>query len=417
MENNLRVNWKDSFIEKFIYAQGETDIPEIYLRYIGLSIISAVLQNRVWMELYPGDPLYPNLYTFLIGPSGVGKGRAISAGIRIIEACGLSDHCGMIGGSMTSASILDFLASKRGSIKPGTSRAYIVHPELASSIKWGDHSDALIKRMTDLFTSDLANYTDSTRTSGIKNVGKPCVSWLAGSTRRWLVTNLKSDVMAGGFMARGLFVEVFQRTKTIFLPEPPQDRNDIVGQLQVELAGRIYDLEGMMSLTEDALEYLKSWYMTREEPKSEEGKASWNRHRELSMKIAMILSASEGRDKIIKFDHLFEAISMVESIKSTESDLWGFISSGGKMVDIDFVSQKIELAGEIEHSELLNLTLRKGVNTKRLYELITVLEQMGKIRLKRKRRFVNLRTREVLCYEWLNKKPTLRTLTIGDDYN
>jgi hypothetical protein len=371
-------------------------------------MIAACLQNKVYLELYKGSPLYPNLYTFLIGPSGIGKGRAISCVMSFLETCGVTEEIGVKGGSITSAALIDFLSSKKGSLPNGTSRAFLVHPELSSSIKWGEHSDAFVKRMTDLFTGDLGTYEDSTRTSGAKSAGKPCMNWLGASTRRWLVTNIKADAMAGGFMARGLFPEVMNMPNTRqFLPIYPDDYPQVFDTLQQRLVNEILTLTGEFKMDTEALDYLEDWYMTRPRPRTEEGLASWQRHRELALKIAMALSAGTDSSKIINLGHLYQAVALVEEIKSGERDLWDFVIAGGKVIDLDFVSQKIAIAGEITHIDLLRATSSRGIHSRKLWELLDILEQQNRMVTKVIPANPALRKRKVIYYTWKSEKPTL----------
>ena len=395
----MKSSWGDNFIERYIYSQGKSDVPSFFHRFVGISIVAATLQNTVWVELYKNSPLYPNLYTFLIGPSGVGKGRAISAGIGLLESAGLAEYCGLLGGTLTSAALIDYLAGDRGIIKSGTSRAYLVHPELASSIKWGEHSDALVKRLTDLYTGDLSSYADGTRTKKFVSAGKPCINWLAGSTRKWLVTNLKSDAMAGGFMARGLFVEVGRKLERFFIPEYPADYNEVMAELQQELAERIYNLVGPFVIDEEGMGFLREWYMNRPQPKSEEAQASWYRHRELALKIAIIFSACSNSSQIINMEHIYEAITLVEEVKTTESQLWEFIAADGKTVELLFVEEKIANAKVIDHPALVRFTSPRGITSRKLNEYLYILEQQGKVETKREPSPMNP-SRSVVTYRW-----------------
>jgi hypothetical protein len=419
VEQRVWEEGENNFVEKFIALQGLTETPNLYFRFVAISIISAVLQNKVWLELYPGSPLYPNLYTFLIGKSGIGKGQSIGAGMKMLSDSGLADEAGAFTGSFTAAALIDFLASKAGKGRADTSRAFIVSPEFASSIKWGDQSDAIIKTLTDLFTADLTNYTDMTRGKGIVKIGKPCVSWLAASTREWLVSNLKPDAIRGGFMARCLFVEATRKTPGVSLPEKPPDYELRFGELQLQLISQISQLRGEFVLSAEAQSYLRDWYTSRVAPISPAAQASWNRHRELALKVALSLCAGDPQTVgIIEFDHLNEAISLIEMVKENESNLWSFVGSRGKTQDIDYVARRIRTAGTIYHTVLLNACASaRGILGKKLHELILTLEQSGKIRRGREEKTTSGRTSAKTYYEWIAPpRPTIKATEAKDDY-
>lgn len=417
---------KLNFVEKFIALQGDTPIPRIYLRFVALSLLSAVAQNKVWVELSPRNPLFPNLYIFLVGQSGSGKGRAMKAGLQLLESCGLQDYVGILGGTFTAAALIDFLASKWGKGVGDTTRSYVVTPEFASSIKWGEQADALVKTMTDLFTADLSVYTDATRGGGVKRVGRPCVSWIAGSTRDWLVSNLNANAIGGGFMARCLFVESFQRLPLTFAPDPPPNEAELWAALQLQLVDRIQRAQGRLIIEPKGLAYLREWHERRDVPRSDEALASWNRHLELSLKVATLLSLGDpaqgtsGSDpgSITEF-HLYEAVSLVEEIKSTESMLWSFIFKKGKIHDIDYVAGKIKQAKEIDHSALLTrVASGRGILARRFTEIIETLRAAKKIEVTRQDRkdATNGKALGKLVYRWLpESRPNLISTNVEED--
>ena len=40
-----RLKEKNNFVERFIYLQGTTEVPEVYYRFVALSLLSALLQD------------------------------------------------------------------------------------------------------------------------------------------------------------------------------------------------------------------------------------------------------------------------------------------------------------------------------------------------------------------------------------
>ena len=71
-----------SWIESFLEYTEILPSPPLLRRWAAISYVAAALERKVWVRTM-GSDLYPNLYTFLVGPPGVGKGVAIAAGERL----------------------------------------------------------------------------------------------------------------------------------------------------------------------------------------------------------------------------------------------------------------------------------------------------------------------------------------------
>jgi len=65
-----------SFTDLYMYQAGLGNTPKQWHFWSAISLLAACLGNNIWVNL-DGTPLYPNLYTFLVGGSGVGKGVSI----------------------------------------------------------------------------------------------------------------------------------------------------------------------------------------------------------------------------------------------------------------------------------------------------------------------------------------------------
>ncbi len=371
MEQQVSSSW----LTRFLYAAGKTGIPFQYLQFTGISVMAAALANRVSLSLYQGSRLYPNLITMLVGPSGVGKGRAINYGIGLLEEAGLGRAVGLFGGSLTSAALVDFLASEDGKLGDGRSRAYFISPELASSIKWGEHADALIKRMTDFYTGDLREFSDATRMKGGRTtIIEPCVNWLGGSTRMWLLGNLKPDAISGGFMARSFFVEQneYPRDAPPF-PVYPPDALEVREGLKKELGERIIRLSGEFKFTQSGQRLMEEWVTSRPRPQFDDQMPAFQRQRELALKLAMIVSASESSSLLLDYQHVYEGITLTETEKEEEKPLIRFVGSGGKMTDMEYIAERIKKFGEVTRAELTKMATSKGIES---IQFQTIIERL-----------------------------------------
>ena len=84
------MNYKNkNFLHLYNYLTGDSEIPKGYHGWAALSLLAALAEKRVWFEKFKGSKIYPNIYTLLIGPSGVGKGGAIGHAMRVLKAAEL----------------------------------------------------------------------------------------------------------------------------------------------------------------------------------------------------------------------------------------------------------------------------------------------------------------------------------------
>ena len=68
-----------SWIEAFLEYTEILPSPPLLRKWAAISYVAAAMERKMWVRTMGAD-LYPNLYTFLVGPPGVGKGVALHAG-------------------------------------------------------------------------------------------------------------------------------------------------------------------------------------------------------------------------------------------------------------------------------------------------------------------------------------------------
>src|SRR5262245_3902739 len=94
-------SWIDSYVEF-------TEIlpsPLIFRRWVAIFFLAAAMERKIWVRTM-GSPLYPTLFTLLVGPPGIGKGQAIYPGEALLREVP-NVHVGP--SDMTGASLIDAL--------------------------------------------------------------------------------------------------------------------------------------------------------------------------------------------------------------------------------------------------------------------------------------------------------------------
>src|SRR2546425_1209776 len=330
-------------LDKYVYVAGESETPPQFHKACAIALAAACLQNRVWAATTRHSKLYPNLYTILLAPSGAGKGQAIQYALSYLNDDQKAGS-GLYTGKATGAFLTDFLNMDEGKLDDGTTRVFLVYPELANSLGRKDLAQDFVTTMTDLFTGDLPTFMHGTRTKGLVKVGKPCVNWLAGSTKEWLGSTIQATAVEGGFSARCLFIEGQYASVRRWVPEYAADVEAV--RLQVEnWVQKMLTVGGEMVLSGEAEDLGEMWYTTRERPHFPDSLPSWYRIRELSIKIAMILALAESDRLVIEARHLQDAIAYVEAIKDDERNILDWIGAKPERSDLDYVAHRVERVG------------------------------------------------------------------------
>src|SRR5262245_54068338 len=95
----------ESWIQSFVDYTSNLESPSTYRKWSAITMIAAALEQKVWVDV--GGPLYPNLYTLLVGLPGIGKSRAITNCAGIIREALPELHFGAT--SVTRASLSDYM--------------------------------------------------------------------------------------------------------------------------------------------------------------------------------------------------------------------------------------------------------------------------------------------------------------------
>ncbi|KKL95966.1 hypothetical protein LCGC14_1849170, partial [marine sediment metagenome] len=158
----------DNFLDLYMLQAGLWNTPKQWHFWSAVSLLASSVGNNFYVNI-TGEPLYPNLYVFLIGLSGAGKGDAINMAAKFV---GNLEQDPLIAKhktrNMTKQGIMDRLRS----LEPETPtalhhgcRMWLLTEELADAMPAGPMAMDFIKYVTGLYVSDNDESWDMTRTS------------------------------------------------------------------------------------------------------------------------------------------------------------------------------------------------------------------------------------------------------------
>ena len=298
------------FLPTYIHMVGKSEIPTSFHYWCAISLIAASLGKRVHTDRGLGQ-IYPNLYTFLIAGSGVGKNAAIDIAYELIRPEPFKDTVNpnrVI--SFTGPGFIDMMGECMKNMKADVEDAqlakpiYILTPELGQSLGEATQARPTIKSMTEWYSGADYPMVDIKRTVGKTVLKGHCINWLAGTTEEWLMESISQTAMKGGFLPR--IVPVMEHknyANRIAKPVIPPNAEELKHYLKQWLYVFTWlgndDLSRgpakakHIQLTQEANEINEDWYQNRPEPDHDDLQAVWTRQYDLTQKLGMIFSIAD----------------------------------------------------------------------------------------------------------------------------
>ena len=358
-----------SFVDRYLRYAGVSAAPQEFHRWCALQAIAATVMDRVWAES-AGEHLPPNLYVFLVGPSGAGKGVATTTLLRLLYAANTTR---IYSGMITAQHLCDLLDAKR----KREPRLLLVTEELSLSVGDKQLADRLIRLATALYTCSPYEFSEGTRTHGTVRFANQVICWNAGTTQEWLRDSIPRSAVEGGFFARVNCV-VYKGP----IRRPVRAKPDLTllqglcDDLQV-----LRGLHGPMTFSKDADESYWDWFERRPPPAESILEPVWMRVPIHVLKIATLLSLSDGPSMRIERDHLIEARKLAEALLRHLPSLIEYVAMTPDSDGIRYVRNAIYDTGRVTHNVLVRSMMRHGLTAQKVKEHVDTLVQSGFVKV------------------------------------
>ena len=366
----------EDFLEAYLQYTSRQESPEMFHRWVCISIIAGALDRNVYMDRGYYQ-LFPNLYIVLCAQSArLRKTVSSTIGAKLLYTA-LGNGINYISQKITPEALIQELHKRFKKYEQST--GYIYSPEFAVFIgnsKRGD--DTLISLMTDLYDpKDRFAYTTITRGEIVCEY--TCVNMLSATTPEWLKTSLPEYAIGGGFTSRIIFVFQSSTDRVVPFPHLSNKEKALKDELMHDLR-MIHRMRGEYELTPEASNYYEDWYIKLYNPDAgaDSIKGYLGRKHEMVLKIAIVLAASRRANLIITEDEIEEALKI---LTENERELPGVMemvqSSEGGATNMR-VYQIIRRREDISHTDLLRSCCH-FVDARQLSDIIETLGQANMI--------------------------------------
>lgn len=338
--------------DRWLFYCRDFKSPDIFIEFGWYALVAAALQRRVWRGSIR-KPVFPSLYTFLVGDAGVGKGLVIEEVEKILKHNQMRMteeelRKDMLFGSMH----LSKKASDKGKIElpllvhvgpnsttfehmvfemasntrsffygPPESKKLYIHssicfclPEMASLFRKDTHD--LVNFL--LQTYDCGDYNRSTLGRGDDDIKNCCLNIIAGTTPSFIRRVFSQDLLDQGFSSRSMFI--FAKENRFNRVKPPEFNTEQEAAY-AELLKHIKNVSlsfGEVKFTDEADAFLEHWGQTVLPYQimyvHEKQKSFCARIPVTAQKLAMAKHFSESEDMLVTKEDCEWAVEATERI-------------------------------------------------------------------------------------------------------
>ena len=291
-----------TWMDKLLISVEATESPKRYWYWAGLSAISAVVNNRLYLDKFYYH-LYPNLFIVLIGRSGIRKNRPVTMAEELVQEV---NNTRIISGRASIQAIIRDLRSaftrEAGGPPITDAIAFLSLPEFASFLV---QDPSALTILTDLYDCKK-RWTYMTNSGGKQVLENTCITLLGASNEIHFKDVVPDNALGGGFIGRTCIIYATKKGKANPLTERPKhslDIKDLAKHLR-----KIAKLKGQFVWSHEGKEIYDKWYEKLDSSGLDDTTGSLLRIHDNILKVAMCISLSRGIDLTLTGPDIQEAI-------------------------------------------------------------------------------------------------------------
>lgn len=349
----------DNWISSYIEYMGDTEHPTAYHIWNAIACMAGILQRRVYME-WGMQTIYPNMYIFLIGRSGLGKGESMKPVIELFETTKFP----LAAESITTAELIVTLNGEKSKFLQNgtlTTHASVTIFAKELSVLLGQKDLKKIAYLTDWYDSP-DRWQDSTKTQGKYIIENLCLNILGASASDWFESILPAESIGGGFTSRVIFIVEHEKAKIIPKPIYTNWHRKLKKSL-IEDLKEIKKIQGLFQFNTEAYDAYALFYTKQEEdikkniwPVKDPTFAGYTNRRTLHLrKLSIIFAASRGSKGEIILSDFEKAVLVLKNAESKMPRLFGEIGSSNTGIIINNVLEYLTTYSKVTKSRLLRI--------------------------------------------------------------
>lgn len=299
----LLPNW----LQAYMAYTRHLEAPDPLHFWSGVSAIAGALRGKVFIDMGYWK-WKPNFFIIFVAPPGIAtKSTTINNAMALLRSVS-GVHFGP--DSATWQAVTDSFIeaieyyddedSESG--KTGMACITLAISELGTFLD--PHNREMVDVLVDLWDGREVPWKRRTRMEGQSEIPSPWLNLIAATTPGWLAENFPQYAVTGGFTSRTVFVFADQKRHFVAYPkerisaDDRQIRNSLIHDLH-----EIASLKGEYTISEEALEWGRSWYETHWKNRSTNHDSRLSgylaRKQTHIHKIAIILSAARKNELVI----------------------------------------------------------------------------------------------------------------------
>lgn len=328
--------WTD-FIEDFMSLTAGTVSPPSFRLWSAISLVAGACERRVWAQTGQ-RAIFPNMYTMLVAPPGVGK--FIIDDVRDIWTTTLKPDSQQLAfkvapDNTTKAALVDALAMATQTFlvpngPPLTYNSLLVAAE-EMEVFMPEYDREFIGFLNGMY-NNKAIHTENRRHGPNRSIRieNPQLNILAGAQPAYMATRFPEDTWSTGFSRRIIMVYCGEAPfQELF--DAPQAPFGMLGGMMRKL-GKISQMWGVMDWSREAAEHIALWHRETAAGKKPQGGppapthtklANYNRSRTVfAVKLALISAIARTGQRVIEMPDVFRGLHWLGEAETRMPDIF-----------------------------------------------------------------------------------------------
>jgi len=367
-------NWLDGYLE---YTDN-TEPPEIYRLWVGISVVASVLQRRCFLQW--DSKVYPNMYIILVGPSGkCRKGTAMRSGLGFLREQDVT----LAADATTREALIKALKNAKYNDQDADGRIR-VHSSLTIfsqelTVFLGYRNNELMSALTAWYDCD-DEWIYRTKHQGVDHIVNVWVNLIGATTPELIQASMPQEAVGGGLTSRMIFVYAARKGKNVPYPKMTEREAELRQLLSIDLK-TISMIGGEFAVSDEYLDKYETWYSELEKnpPFDDPRFNGYMERRSVHLrKLGLILNACRTDSRVLDIEDFDRALEILEYTERSMRHAFGGVGRS----DISDLMYSIPTYIANEGQVLMSRLLRRfalDAEESDVIKVIAALEHMKEI--------------------------------------